>query len=187
MNRSSATFLFYLPTIGILIFFILYYYCTLLYPGGSQESIDTIGFDWLHNYWCDLASESTHSQQPNPARPFAIASIIILASSLAVFFYRFPLFIPMSSLWTKTIPLTGLMSMGLSILIFTDFHDIIIVTASFFGLWAVVGIFVGLVSNNMKPQLWSAVFCGILIVINNVLYYGAYYYWLPLIQKITFC
>jgi len=56
---------------------------------GSQADSNSIGYDWIHNYWCDLLSEKATNGQPNPARPFSITRMAVLCLSLAVFFAKF--------------------------------------------------------------------------------------------------
>ncbi|MGB5430515.1 MAG: hypothetical protein WBM94_12640, partial [Eudoraea sp.] len=60
-----------LPTVGILIFIGLYIYAASLYPGGSQLDSNSLGFDWMNNYWCNLMNENGMNGLENPARPFA--------------------------------------------------------------------------------------------------------------------
>ena len=77
-----------LPTIGILIFVGFYLYSATLYPGGSQVNLNSIGYDWVNNYWCDLMNKYGVNGQVNQARIYSITAMIILCMSLTVFLYN---------------------------------------------------------------------------------------------------
>lgn len=176
-----------IPTIGILLFFILYYYSSTIFPGGSKIDRAYIGFDWINNYWCDLMDVIALGGQPNPSRPFAITAIITLCISLAFFFYQFPLYVKVNKLWKRIIQICGIIAMFFTCLIFSPFHNQVILIASIFSLFALIGMIVGIAKNKMTKHIYVALFCGVLIVVNNYIYYsGHYLHTLPWIQKITF-
>lgn len=179
-------YLIYLPSIGIGLFFLLYWYASTLYPGGSQASETAEGFDWLHNYWCDMMGTVAQNGSTNPAFPYAMAATIILAFSIAMFSYYFPKYIPSSPFWDQAISITGMIAMFLAVWIFSPLHDIVIIISSLFGLITIIGIYKGLHKNQLTRHIWAAWICFGLLLINNILYYGNFLYHLPLIQKITF-
>ena len=186
LGKSKTGILLYLPIIGIFLFFVLYILAASKYPGGSQADDFSTGFDWFHNYWCDLMKEIAYNQTTNFARPIAILATFLLAFSIALFSIQFPKYLPVSSFWDKATSISGTLAMIVATLIFTDLHDKVIIVCSLFGLVTVVGIFKGLIHNKKRTHQKIAIFCLFLILINNVLYYGEYYYYLPLIQKLTF-
>ena len=188
MNKNTLqTLSISMPTIGIVIFFGMYFYATSLYPGGSQVDSNSIGFDWINNYWCDLLKENTQNGRPNPANPVSKIAMVILPISLIFFFYYFPKFVDTTKTWATIIRVTGLTSMISSVFIFTSFHDIVIMTSGFFALIALVGIFIGLIKIRYHFQFYFGIFCLILMGINNYLYFITQSYdYLPLIQKVTF-
>ena len=187
MGRKYKTKIFlYLPIVGIFLFFVLYVLAASKYPGGSQADDFSIGFDWFHNYWCDLMKEIAYNETPNTARPIAILATFLLAFSIALFSIYFPKYLPVSNFWDKATSVSGTLSMIVATLIFTDLHDLVIVVCSLLGLITVVGVFKGLIYNKEIRHQQIAVFCFFLIIINNILYYTGYYYYLPFIQKITF-
>ncbi|MBT8238589.1 MAG: hypothetical protein HKN51_09070, partial [Saprospiraceae bacterium] len=71
-SKITKDLLILLPTLGILIFMGLYVYATTLYPGGSQADINSVGYDWGNNYWCNLMSENGMNGLENPARPISL-------------------------------------------------------------------------------------------------------------------
>src|SRR5437867_2452670 len=79
-----------IPSVGIILFLLLYVVATFFYPGGSIADLSTKGFDWFHNYWCDLTDQVARNGEINPARPIALTAMLILFSTLTVFWFYLP-------------------------------------------------------------------------------------------------
>lgn len=176
-----------LPTIGILTFVGLYVYSANLYPGGSQANPNSVGFDWINNYWCNLMNESGMNGQINPARTYAITAMVILCVSLALFFVQFAQRFAQNLFWKLSIKIFGILTMAFAILIFTKYHDFMTTISSIFGLFVVIGIIWEVYRSNLNLFKISGIVCAILLGLNNYIYYsrnGIDY--LPIIQKITF-
>jgi len=173
--------------LGILFFILLFVFSSTLYPGGSQANIDTKGFDWLNNYWCNLTSEKAMNGAVNPARVYSISAMIILCLSLMLFFLQFAETFSKNSFLKNTIKVSGILSMSFAIFIFTPYHDLMTIVSSFFGLFVVLGISIEIYKHSslMKFQI-SGFLCLLLLGLNNYIYYSqqaiAY---LPFLQKIT--
>lgn len=189
MNRffTKEEFLNLLPVFGVFFFATLYFYSSTLYPGGSQANLESVGFDWVHNYWCDLMDENGRNKNPNPASPYAITAMIVLCLSLMVFFIRFANKFVSGKLWKNIIRITGTISMIFAILIFTKYHSIMIALASLFGLFTLIGIIKEVYSSNYTYLKLGGVVCILLLILNNYIYYSRHFVeTLPLLQKITF-
>ena len=177
----------YLSSIGILVFGVLYVYASFLYPGGSQEDLTSIGFDWVHNYWCNLMNEQALNGQVNAARPFALLALFLLCIGLALFFIRFARKMATSRFWKPMIKYFGVLAMLCSVLIATKFHNEMIGLASLFGAVALLGVIIEVYKSDLSYYKWSAVFSVFLLAANNYIYYSEHWiYYLPLLQKITF-
>lgn len=174
-----------IPSIGIALFALLYIYAASLYPGGSQENIHTIGFNWVHNYWCNLLNVNALNGALNPARPYALTAMGLLCASLGYFFYQLPTFLKLPSRHQKTIQITGILALFVAALIATLLHDIAIVVSSLFGLVALFGVFIALFQNRLFAYFGTGLGCAFLLVLVNFLYYTEQYYWLPFLQKIA--
>ena len=175
-----------LPVAGSLLFVVLYALAAQRYPGGSQFDPTTLGFSWTQNYWCNLLNEKALNGQMNPARPIALAAMGVLGASLALFWALFPRHAGFSKTGRLAVQLSGAVSMGLGLFIFTDFHDVLINVASLCGLVALIGTFIGLWKLGYKRLLWLGLFNGLLVALNNALYYSDLRQYLPIVQKITF-
>ena len=141
----------------------------------------------MNNYWCNLLNTNAMNGQPNPARLIAMIAMIVLCFSLGVFWYHFPKPIGFKRNERLLIQISGMVPMIFAILIFTDFHDIVIDIASLSGLIALTGTFIGLFRLKWIKLVWLGGFNVLLILVNNILYYGHdMKLYLPIIQKITF-
>jgi hypothetical protein len=160
---------------------------TYLYPGGSFADKTTKGFSWLHNYWCELMAPAAQNGMPNTARPVAITGLFVLAASLSIFWYRAPLLFNNSrrSYWLIRYP--GIFSMCALLLFFVLPHDLAMNTAGVPGVIALFAVLAGLYKNRLWPLLGLGIFCLLLCLLNNYMYYGPVsMYYLPVVQKISF-
>ena len=176
-----------LPTIGILIFVGFYLYSATLYPGGSQVNLNSIGYDWVNNYWCDLMNKYGVNGQVNQARIYSITAMIILCMSLTIFFIQFAQTFAQNPFWKFTIKIGGVLAMFFAVLISTKYHDLMASLSSVFGVFVVVGIVWEVYKSKLNLFKIGGVVCIMLLGVNNYIYYsrnGIEY--LPLIQKMTF-
>ncbi|MEL6811559.1 MAG: hypothetical protein AAFP76_09515 [Bacteroidota bacterium] len=186
-TSNYRNYLEFLPTIGILVFMGLYFYASTLYPGGSQNNVNSVGFDWVHNYWCNLMNLQGINGQPNPARPIAITGMVILCTSLALFFIQFANKVATVRSWKVIIKLFGIISMVLAVLIFTRYHDLMTTLSSVFGIFVVIGVIWEIYKSNMPYFKISGLLCILLLIVNNYVYYTQHgIEYLPLLQKLTF-
>lgn len=175
------------PLFGTLLFICLYFVATLFYPGGSQVDKNSKGFSWTNNYWCNLLNENAINEQHNSARPLAMAAMIVLCLTLAIFWYIFPKHADLKKSVQLTIQISGTLAMTTGMFLFTDLHDTIVNIASLCGLVATVGTFIGLHKLKWTKLFWFGIFNLALVVLNNILYYGdGLKLYLPVVQKITF-
>lgn len=84
MKRISHT----IPIVGVVVFIGFYLYSSVLYPGGTRFDHTTVGYDHIHNFWCDLLDISAFNGQINPARTSAQLATVILSLSLIPFCYN---------------------------------------------------------------------------------------------------
>ena len=170
----------------MLVYGILYIYSSSLYPGGSQANVASLGYDWVHNYWCDLMNETAGNGQPNPASPYAVPALIILCLSIMIVFVNFGTKFAKSKIWRRIIQIGGVLAMSCACLIFTPLHNFMIGLASFLGLFVAIGIIKELYQSEMTFYKISGVVCVVLLALNNYIYYSRQWIEvLPLLQKIT--
>lgn len=187
-KHSETHYLWILmPLFGILTYVLLFYLATLLYPGGSNADPYAQGFNWIHNYWCDLLGPGAKNGQLNPARPLALVAMLLLCASLAMFWYLLPGLFPTRKTWPRLIRIAGITSMLLAFFVFTSYHDLVVYAAGILGLVAIVATAIGLYRAHVRSLLWLGLFCLVLVLVNNYIYRsGQYITALPVIQKFSF-
>lgn len=185
--KNTKNILILLPTFGILIFISLFIYSASLYPGGSQADLNSVGFDWSNNFWCNLMRENGLNGQENLAKPVAILGIIVLASSMILFFFQFANHFVKNKFWKVIIKFSGAMAMLSAIFIFTTYHDVMTTLVSVFGAMVLIGLIRTLHKKQMTFFKVSGIICMILVAINNLMYYNEdLIKYLPIIQKCNF-
>ena len=177
----------FLPTIGILIFVCIYIYASKLYPGGSQADINSMGFDWRNNHWCNLMSEYGLNGIRNKARPIAITGITILCGSMIVFFFQFANHFEKNRNWNIIIKVSGALAMLSATFIFTMYHDIMTTILSICGTLVIIGMIRALHKNQFSLLMVVGILCMVIIGINNFFYYNEdLTQYSPIVQKTAF-
>jgi hypothetical protein len=176
-----------LPTLGILTFIGIYVYASTLYPGGSQADINSVGYDWRNNYWCNLMSEDAMNGLENPARPVALLGMVILCSSMTLFFFHFANYFEKNRIWKMTIKIANALAMGAAVFIFTKYHDIMTAISSICGVVGIIGIIRALHKNNLTFFKVGGMICVALLGILSLFYYNENLInYLPIVQKVGF-
>jgi hypothetical protein len=185
-NDKAKNIFVLTPIAGTLIFVLLYVVATFYYPGGSNANKATLGFDWLNNYWCDLTGQFAKNGEVNSARPIALTAMLILCSTLAVFWFYVPRLFS-DNKFNQIIRYAGIASMTVGGFLFTDFHDTVINVAGTLGIVAMTGVFIGLYRNNLTKLFGYGVFCLGIMLFNYFVYETSFLLsFLPIIQKATF-
>jgi len=176
-----------LPLFGIAVFIVLYCYAATLYPGGNQADPQASGFDWLHNYWCDLLGARADNGHPNPARPVAIAAMLVLGAVLAFFWYRLAGFLRAGRRLCLAVRVSGMVSMSSACLLLTPWHDTALIVSGGAALVALAGTLMFVHQNGHVGFLRLGWFCILLLLANNAIYWTKTgLAGLPVLQKATF-
>lgn len=182
-NRTFAV----LTIGGIILYIILYIIATLAYPGGSDIKRNSVGFDWQHNYWCELLAPIAQNGKHNTARPIAICAMYVLAISLIVFWFFIPRLFGKINFSGLMIRYCGIASMLVLPFLLTGDHDLVMNIGGLLGCTALTVLLIKLFVNHLHALGFLGVFCLILCGINNYVYYTEHYiYFLPIIQKFSF-
>ena len=115
--------------LGIIISLLLLLAATLHYPGGSQYDENSIGYDWKNNYLSNLFDARAVNGSENASRLWAIAGMLFLCASFALFFIKFPKKISSKGA-AKIIRYCGVSAMIFTFLAVTPYHDTVIRFAS---------------------------------------------------------
>ena len=187
-NNTTSKYQLIISIAGIIAFVSLYILASLQYPGGSPADQFSNGFSWMDNYFCNLLNQTAINGQANQGQPFALASLVVLALSLAMFWWSFPNFVQINKFQSGVIRIAGICSMAIACLLFTNLnHDLITNTASLFGLIAILTSMWALYQNKQMAIFVFGLFNLLLVLLNNWLYYHpTLIQYLPLVQKISF-
>lgn len=174
------------PTLGISIYFVLFFYSASIYPGGSQADLKSTGYSLQNNYWCELMNHEAMNGQANPAAPYATLGIIFLGLAIGCFFYRLPLYCNTSGLPSAIVRVGSILASTCAVFLFSDFHNPLLIGFSIFTFITVALSLVMLYSCKLKWQFWSGLFGFAAIQLNNFMYYARFNIaHLPWIQKLT--
>lgn len=175
-----------IPTYAVGLFCILFVVSTFYYPGGSHADHWQAGFSWSNNYLCNLMGEYALNGTKNGSRIPAIMSVMILGIGIGYFFFVFPSYFQLRTIWKYVIRFLGVFSMVFAIFLFTDYHDLVLNIAGVMGVVAIIGTFTALKRNNSYGVLWLGAFSSLLLAFNAYSYYtGVLINWLPFIQKFS--
>jgi len=184
LNRDA---LLLIPVLGALLFIGIYFIATLYYPGGSQIDANSTGFSWADNYWCNLLNAKAMNGKINPASPIAGSGMIVISITLVMFWYLLPKYIRYGKYEAIAIQGSGFLAMLVAAFLSSAYHDTVIYTATFFGLIALFGTFLGLFRAQWHFLLGFGVFNLLVTVIDLYIYTTKdYLVILPIVQKINF-
>ena len=176
----------HLILIVIIISLLLLFIATLYYPCGSQFDKNSIGFDWANNYLCNLFDEKAMNGSNNPSRHWAIAGMVFLSTSFALFFIRFSNKIPQRGS-SNIIKYFGALGMLFGFLAVTPYHDLMVMLASTFALVSLFYITVYVFKSNLNLFKILCVHCLLISYKYNYIYYSGHYIeYLPIMQKVNF-
>ena len=186
--KKPKTILLLLPFWGSVLFVLLYFVATVLYPGGSQIDKSSIGFSWTNNYWCNLLNEKAINGQPNSARAIAMTGMFVICLTLSFFWLVSSTYMSIRRSLKLIIQISGALAMTTALLLFTGFnHDTIINLASSFGVAATSGTLIGLYKSKWFGLFYFGLLNILLVGLNIYVYHtNGFIIYLPVIQKISF-
>lgn len=175
------------PIAGFGSFVVMYIVAASLYPGGSDADPHSQGFSILHNYWCELLSSQAANGAPNPGSQVAMAAMVLLCLSLAIFWWQVPILFGNRLVHRICIRGAGVLSMAITPFLSSAWHDLVITLASIPGVVALITTFVALYRSGRLGLMCFGVGCLLMVGVNNFVYYTGYgLYALPVLQKLTF-
>jgi hypothetical protein len=171
--------------LGIVISLALLLVATRYYPGGSQHDKNSIGYDWRNNYLSNLFSETAVNGAANASRPWAIAGMLFLCASFALFFNEFPKKLSPAS-GPKVIRYCGVGAMLFAFLAVTPYHDEVLIPASTLALLSMFYITVSVFKSKLHALKFLSVILLLSLYAANYVYYTrTHVELLPVLQKIA--
>jgi hypothetical protein len=171
--------------LGIIISLLLLLVATLYYPGGSQQDKNSIGYNWKNNYLSNLFEVKAVNGLENGSRHWAMAGMLFLCASIALFFIEFPKKIPSKGA-AKIIRYCGVGAAIFAFLAVTPYHDTVITIASTLALINMFYITVSAFKSKLHLFGILSVVCLLAAYGCNYVYFTrSYVEYLPLLQKIA--
>jgi hypothetical protein len=171
---------------GIIASLLLFTISASYYPGGSQKDKNSIGYDWKNNYLCNLFNEKAMNGFDSHSRPWAIAGMLLLCISGAVFFIKFSTKIQ-SNTSANIIKYAGIGSMLFAFFVFTRYHDLMTTVSSTLALISLFYITVFIFKSKLIVFKILSIACLLILYCNNYIYYsGNLIQLLPIMQKLSF-
>lgn len=171
---------------GMILSLALLIISTFFYPGGSQSDPNSIGYDWLQNYLSNLFSPQAVNGLENGARPWAVAGMLVLSISFALFFVTFSKKIEHKGA-ARIIQICGVSAMGFAFLTVTPLHDQMVRIASTLSLLALFYITVFVLKSKLLLFKILSIVILLLLYTSIYLYYSlTYLEFLPIMQKMAF-
>jgi len=175
------------PIIGMVIYVIVFSIAALDYPGGSYNLPQYDGHSYFHNFLCDTMLPLTPGGELNLARPLAIMAHLILSAVMISFFYFLPEIFDRKNRNTKLMRVLGMLTMTVFIFMYTEYHDLIVVLTGILGSLALIPFFIELRKFTHRGLTFIAILCYLMsIVVFFIFVTKIGYYYLPMLQKITF-
>lgn len=187
MSRSEKLYL-YLPSIGLVLFLLCYFYATTLYPGGiSFQGPHPTAFSWTQNYWCDLLDTITYNNQHNPARPYAILAMLIVGASISGFWYLSTR-LYQSKQFNSLIRIFGILGItSILLIIFDSYHNLGLILAGSFSSIAFTLSLFKLRQEKHHQLFWFGIIVIITTTISYTFFFSRYNLEVvPITQKINF-
>lgn len=172
---------------GILLGLFFLIIATFFYPGGTNEDVNSVGYDWGHNYISNLLGPLAVNGEVNAARPFSIFGVFALTASFGLFFVKFSERIKVKSA-AFVIKYFGILATVLGfITIVPAMHDLMVTISSILTL--VIFFYLTVIVLKSKLSILKA----LSVVFLAAFYVGAYMYfgrwhleYMPIMQKIIF-
>lgn len=170
--------------LGLAMLFLLI--ASLLYPGGSQASLHSVGYDMANNYLCNLFGARGMNGADNPGRVWAFIGMFFLCLGYGAFFYRASAKIQHRSS-AMIIRYAGITSMFFAFFVITPYHDLMVIITVVFGMLATFYL-------SVYVFMMRSWFFSILTAVSlGTLYFDVFLYYsslwleiLPVLQKINY-
>jgi len=173
--------------IGLFIGTIFLILSTFYYPGGSNEDLSSIGYDWMHNYISNLLRPEAVNGEANKARPIALTGVLFLTASFGLFFVTFSQRIRIKSA-SRIIKYLGiLVTIFGFIIVIPSLHDLMVTLSSILTLLIFFYITVMVIKSKLTMlKIFSVFFLGTFYLAAYMYFTRSYLEYMPIVQKIIF-
>jgi hypothetical protein len=174
----------YSVLIGLTISMLLFTIAGLVYPGGTYQDKNAVGFNWTKNYISNLFEATALNGAENISRTWAYLGVFFYSIACAVFFVNISRKIP-EKRSANVIKYMGMLTMPVTLLIATPLHNLMLNLSNLL-FWTCMGWITVFVFKTRHHFLKA--YC---IICQLIFFYAVYVHtssnWdaLPIIQKVN--
>lgn len=174
----------YSVLIGVIISLVFLMIAISIYPGGTYQDKNSIGFDWTKNYFSNLFETKALNGSQNSSIIWAYIGVFVYSISCTIFFVNMSKKIPEKNA-ENIIKYTGILTMPFTFLIITPLHDLMLTISSFLFWTCIVIITVYILKTRLLFFKFYCIIC--LLIFYYAVYVHASNNWdlLPIIQKVN--
>ncbi len=174
----------YSVLIGVIISLVFLIIAISIYPGGTYQDKNSIGFDWTKNYFSNLFETKALNGSQNSSIIWAYIGVFVYSISSTIFFVNMSKKIPEKNA-ENIIKYTGILTMPFTFLIITPLHDLMLTISSFLFWTCIVIITVYILKSRLHFFKFYCIIC--LCIFYYAVYIHASSNWdlLPIVQKVN--
>jgi len=155
-----------------------------IYPGGTYQDKNSIGFDWTENYISNLFEARALNGSHNSSRIWAYFGMLVYSISCAIFFVNMSNKIPGKYI-KRIIKFVGILTMSFTFLIITPLHDIMVIISSFL-FWNCIGVItVFIFMTKLHFFKIYSIICLLIFFSTGYIYTSSNWNLLPIVQKLN--
>lgn len=170
--------------IGITISLVFLITAILIYPGGTYEDKNAIGFDWTKNYISNLFETTALNGRLNNSRIWAYIGMFFYSISCAVFFVNMSKKIP-EKVSANIIKYTGILTMPLTFLIVTPLHNLMLSLSNILFWTCITWITVFILKTRLHFLKVYCILCLLIFFYAVFVHVTSNWDVLPIIQKVN--
>jgi hypothetical protein len=174
----------YLVLIGVIISLAFFSVAISIYPGGTYQDKNAIGFNWTKNYFSNLFETSALNGGQNPSIIWAYIGIFFYAISSTIFFVNMSKKIPEKNVG-NFIRYTGILTLPTTFLVITPLHDIMLTISNFLFWTCITTITVYIIKSRLHFLKFYCMLCMLIFYIAVYIHSSSNWDLLPIAQKIN--
>ena len=170
--------------IGLTISLIFLAIAISIYPGGTYQDKNSIGFNWTKNYICNLFEAKALNGSQNASRLWAYFGMFFYSISCTIFFVNMSKKIP-DKAFKNIIKYTGILTMPFTFLIITPLHDLMLNISSFLFWNCIVAITVFIFMTKLHFFKIYNIICILIFIYAVYIHTSSNWDLLPIIAKVN--
>jgi hypothetical protein len=174
----------YSVVIGLTISMLLFTTAVWIYPGGTYQDKNTVGFNWTENYISNLFEATALNGSENSSRTWAYFGVFFYSITCAVFFVNMSRKIPDKGS-ANVIKYMGILTMPVTLLIATPLHTLMLNISNLL-FWTCMGwITVFVFKTRLHFLKAYCIICQLIFFYAVFVHSSSNWDALPIIQKVN--